>query len=193
MNIILLGPPGAGKGTQAKRIEDRHSVVQLSTGEMLRAAVASGSALGQQAKSIMDAGHLMPDDLMVEMISERIDQPDCKNGFILDGFPRTVAQAEALDRMLEEKGLKLDAVIELGVDDQVLVDRIETRIKETGDENRRSDDNVETLKKRLEVYHAQTAPILPYYRDRDVLRTVDGMASIDEVSGQIAAILEEGA
>ncbi len=193
MNIILLGPPGAGKGTQAKRIEDRHSVVQLSTGEMLRAAVASGSDLGQQAKKIMDAGHLMPDDLMVEMISERIDQPDCKNGFILDGFPRTVAQAEALDRMLADKGLKLDAVIELGVDDQVLVERIETRIKETGDENRRSDDNVETLKKRLEVYHAQTAPILPYYREREVLRTVDGMASIDEVSGQIAAILEEGA
>ncbi len=188
MNIILLGPPGAGKGTQAKRIEEAHSIVQLSTGEMLRAAVASGSELGKEAKAIMDKGQLMPDDLMVQMISERIDEPDCKNGFILDGFPRTVPQAEALDRMLGDKGLKLDAVIELRVADEVLVERIETRIAESVD-GARSDDNVETLKRRLEVYHQQTAPILPYYSDKGILKVVDGMDSIDGVSGQIQGIL----
>ena len=188
MNIILLGPPGAGKGTQAKRIEEAHSIVQLSTGEMLRAAAASGSELGNEAKAIMDKGQLMPDDLMVQMISERIDEPDCKNGFILDGFPRTVPQAEALDRMLGDKGLKLDAVIELRVADEVLVERIETRIAESVD-GARSDDNVETLKRRLEVYHQQTAPILPYYSDKGILKVVDGMASIDGVSGQIQGIL----
>ena len=189
MNIILLGPPGAGKGTQAKRIEENHTVVQLSTGEMLRAAVASGSELGQQAKQIMDAGQLMPDALMVEMISDRIEAPDCGNGFILDGFPRTLGQAEALDRMLEQKGLRLDAVVEIKVDDKALVERIETRIKESGEGSARSDDNVETLKKRLDVYHAQTAPILPYYEQRGILKSVDGMASIDEVTDQIESIL----
>ena len=189
MNIILLGPPGAGKGTQAKRIEENHTVVQLSTGEMLRAAVASGSELGQQAKQIMDAGQLMPDALMVEMISDRIEAPDCGNGFILDGFPRTLGQAEALDRMLEQKGLRLDAVVEIKVDDKALVERIETRIKESGEGSARSDDNVETLKKRLDVYHAQTAPILPYYAQRGILKSVDGMASIDEVTDQIESIL----
>ncbi len=189
MNIILLGPPGAGKGTQAKRIEAEHGLVQLSTGDMLRAAGASGSELGLKAKKIMDAGDLMSDELMVQMISERIDQPDCAKGFILDGFPRTTAQAQALDQMLSEKGLKMDAVIELRVEDSVLVDRIQTRINQSA-EGARSDDNVETLKKRLVVYHAQTEPILPYYRNKGVLSTVDGMADIEEVARQIKGLLE---
>lgn len=192
MNIILLGPPGAGKGTQAQRLVEKYGIVQLSTGEMLRAAAASGSELGKQAKRIMDAGQLMPDDLMVQMIADRIDRPDCANGFILDGFPRTTAQAEALDGMLAEKGLKLDAVIELKVDDEVLVDRINTRISQSGAEVR-SDDSVETLRKRLAVYHEQTAPILPYYAGRGALRTVDGMSGIDEVSSQVESVLVEAA
>ncbi|MEK9831304.1 MAG: adenylate kinase [Rhodospirillaceae bacterium] len=192
MNIILLGPPGAGKGTQAKVLVDNHGVVQLSTGDMLRAAVASGSELGQQAKAVMDAGKLMPDEIMVEIISARIAEPDCANGFILDGFPRTTAQADALDKMLEEKGLPLDHVIEIAVNDAVLIDRINARVAETPEAERRDDDNAETLKHRLDVYHEQTAPILPYYEARGMLKRVDGMQSIDEVSKQIGAIISAG-
>ena len=187
MNVILLGPPGAGKGTQAQRLEERHGMKQLSTGDMLRALVASGSSLGQKAKEIMDAGQLMPDELMVQMISDRIAQADCAGGFILDGFPRTVRQAEALDEMLAAQGMKLHAVIEMRVADEVLVDRINTRIAQS--QTARSDDNVETLKKRLDVYHGQTAPILPYYEAQGRLITVDGMKSIDQVSEEIEAIL----
>ncbi len=189
MNLILLGPPGAGKGTQARRLEARFSLVQLSTGDMLRAAVASGSDLGREAKSIMDAGELVPDALVVAMISERIERPDCAGGFILDGFPRTVAQAEALDAMLAEKGLAIDHVVELKVDEEILVGRIRARIAETPESERRADDNEETLRNRLEVYRAQTAPILPYYRARGALKSVDGMALIDEVAAQLETVL----
>lgn len=189
MNIILLGPPGAGKGTQAKVLEETHGIVQLSTGDMLRAAVGAGGELGQEAKAVMDAGRLMPDDIMIQIISERIDQPDCANGFILDGFPRTTAQAEALAEMLSEKGLKLDFVVEIAVDDEILVDRINTRVAEMPEADRRSDDNAETLRKRLGVYHEQTAPILPFYRDRDMLKQVDGMQSIEEVTKQIEQVV----
>lgn len=190
MNIILLGPPGAGKGTQAKFLEQEHGFVQLSTGEMLRAAVASGSDLGKQAKAVVDAGKLMPDDIMVQIISNRIAQPDCTNGFILDGFPRTTAQAEALDGMLAEKGLKLDLVIEIAVDDKILLDRINSRIAQMPAAERRADDNAETLRTRLAVYHEQTEPILPYYRDRKMLKRVDGMQSIEQVKKQIEKLVK---
>ena len=189
MNFMLLGPPGAGKGTQAKRLEQKYGVVQLSTGDMLRAAVASGSDLGQQAKAIMDRGDLVPDHIMVAMISERIEEPDCAKGFILDGFPRTVAQAEALDEMLGAKGLAIDHVIELAVDEESLYERIRTRIAETPEAERRSDDTEETLRKRLVVFREHTAPIIPHYQKKGALKRVDGMQPIDNVERQIESIV----
>lgn len=213
MNIILLGPPGAGKGTQAQRLQSDLGMVQLSTGDMLRAAVASGSDLGRKAKNIMDKGQLVPDDLMVGLIEDRIEQPDCAKGFILDGFPRTEAQAEALDRMLGKSGKKLDRVIEMEVDEKALTERIVGRFtcakcgagyhdkfkrpKVEGvcdvcgsrEFTRRKDDNAETMRTRMAAYRAQTEPLLPYYDSRKVLRKVDGMAGMDEVYRQIRAVL----
>ena len=189
MNIILLGPPGAGKGTQAKILQKAYGIIQLSTGDMLRSSVASGSKLGQQAKAVMDSGNLMPDDIMTQIISQRIEQTDCINGFILDGFPRTTEQALALEDMLESSDKVLDFVIEIVVDDEILVDRIKSRVEEMSQEDRRSDDNVETLRKRLGIYHEQTAPILPFYRERGMLNQVDGMMSITEVSNKIKQLV----
>jgi len=187
MNVILFGAPGAGKGTQAERLVSGRGLVQLSTGDMLRAAIAAGTDLGLRAKGIMDRGELVSDDIIVGMIAARIDDDDCANGVILDGFPRTVAQAHALDKMLDSKGLALDCVIEIKVDETALFARIENRAAETG--GARSDDNADTLLKRLAVYHENTAPLLPYYADKGVLKTVDGMNSIDEVAAQIDRIL----
>lgn len=213
MNLILMGPPGAGKGTQAQRIEKTHSIVQLSTGDMLRAEVASGSDLGQQAKEVMESGGLVSDELIISMISSRIDQDDCKNGFILDGFPRTTPQAEALDRMLDEKQLKIDHAIEIKVDDEAMVKRITGRYTCAkcgagyhdefqkpekdgvcdncgGEEfSRRADDNAETVRSRLQAYHEQTSPILAYYKEKGVMESVDGMAPIDDVTEQLNAVL----
>ncbi len=213
MNLILLGPPGCGKGTQSRRLEDKFGMVQLSTGDMLRAAVASGSEIGQKAKAVMEAGDLVSDEIVIGIIAERIDQPDAREGFILDGFPRTVAQAEALDGMLAEKELQLDGVVELAVDDAVLVDRVSGRYtcakcgegyhdrhKQPAKDgicdncggtefSRRADDNAETVKSRLAAYYEQTAPIIPYYRDKGVYKTVDGMADIDDVTKQLEEVV----
>ena len=188
MNIILFGPPGAGKGTQAQVLVDDFGLVQLSTGDMLREARESGTELGDKVKHIMDAGHLVSDDIVVGIIAERIDQPDCVNGFILDGFPRTRPQAEALDHMLEEKGLKLDAVIMIDVPDEELFRRIDTRAKET--DGARPDDTPEVLQRRLDVYHQQTAPVLPYYEQKGMLKTVDGLKTVGSVTARIKEILE---
>jgi len=187
MRLILLGPPGAGKGTQAQRLIAKHGIVQLSTGDMLRAAVAAGTPIGLRAKSIMDRGELVPDDVVVAIIAERIDQPDAKRGFVLDGFPRTVPQAEALERLLAERGLKLDAVIELKVDEGILLRRIEKRVAEmvARGERVRADDNPEVLKGRLAAYRAQTAPLVGHYTSKGMLKSVDGMAPIDEVAAAI--------
>ncbi len=188
MNIILFGPPGAGKGTQAQVLVDDYGLVQLSTGDMLREARESGTELGDKVKHIMDAGHLVSDDIVVGIIAERIDQPDCVNGFILDGFPRTRPQAEALDHMLEEKGLKLDAVIMIDVPDEELFRRIDTRAKET--DGARPDDTPEVLQRRLDVYHQQTAPVLPYYEQKGMLKTVDGLKTVGSETARIKEILE---
>lgn len=184
MRVVLLGPPGAGKGTQAKELVAKHGIVQLSTGDMLRAAVAAGTPVGLKAKDIMARGELVPDAVVVAIVSDRIDQPDAKNGFILDGFPRTVPQAEALDKMLAEKGMRLDAVIELKVDPEILIRRIENRVAEmiARGEAVRADDNPEVLKQRLTSYQAQTAPLVAYYAGKKALRSVDGMAAIPAVT-----------
>jgi adenylate kinase len=213
MNLILLGPPGAGKGTQAKRLEQKYGLVQLATGDMLRRAVASGSPIGRKVKAIMEAGQLVPDDIIIEMIADRIAAPDAAQGFILDGFPRTVPQAEALDAMLAEHGQKLDHVILMEVDEAALVDRIAGRFTCPGcgasyherykrpqvegicdvcgstDLVHRADDRPEAVATRLAAYRNQTAPILPYYRAQGILCSVDGMAEIDEVTREIEAVI----
>jgi len=213
MNLILLGPPGSGKGTQAKRIERTHGIPQLATGDMLRAATHSGTELGVRVESIMDSGQLVPDGIIIDMIADRIGRPDCQNGFVLDGFPRTLPQAQALDEMLANRGLELDHVIEIEVNEAALVDRLTGRFtcQQCGASYHerdkrpqiegvcdvcagcefvcRADDRPETVRERLGVYHRQTAPILPYYRDRGILRCVDGMVAIDDVTRAIERLL----
>ncbi len=195
MRVILLGPPGAGKGTQAQRLVVKYGVAQLSTGDMLRAAVKAGTPVGRKVADIMARGALVPDDLVVAIVADRIDQADAKRGFILDGFPRTVPQAEALEQMLKKKGLKLDAVIALKVDEEVLVHRIKTRIAQmrVSGEALRTDDSPEILQERLAAYRAQTAPLLAYYSGKGMLKTVDGMAAIDEVTAAIGREMAEAA
>jgi len=213
LNIVLLGPPGGGKGTQSQRIQQRFGAVPISSGQMLRAAVRTGSELGRKAKTILESGALVPDEIIIDMIAARIAEPDCAKGFILDGFPRTLPQAQALDRLLAARGLRLSHVIELRVDDAALIDRISGRFscsrcgtgyhdrhqppKKPGvcdvcgstEFTRRADDNADTVRARLEAYHAQTTPILPYYDRQGVLKIVDGMAEIDRVSAQIMQAL----
>jgi adenylate kinase len=187
MRLILLGPPGAGKGTQAQRLIAKHGIVQLSTGDMLRAAAAAGTPIGLRAKSNMDRGELVSDEVVVAIIADRIGKPDATRGFVLDGFPRTVPQAQALERLLAERGLKLDAVIELKVDEGSLLQRIEKRVTEMAarGEKVRADDNPEVLKGRLAAYRAQTAPLAGHYAGKGMLKSVDGMAAIDEVTAAI--------
>jgi len=214
MNIILLGPPGAGKGTQARLLEEKYGMVQLSTGDILRASIKKNEPLGKEAKAFMDKGQLVPDELILRMIAARIEDPDCARGFILDGFPRTIPQAKALDTMLKDRNKKLDGVIELTVDEDLLVARIAGRftcaqcgegyhdtfkptrraglcdVCDSASFSRRSDDNAETMKTRLEAYHEQTAPIIPYYAEKGAFKTVDGMASVDQVFDDISQIID---
>jgi adenylate kinase len=214
MNLILLGAPGAGKGTQAKRIQDAFGIVQLSTGDMLRAEVNSGSAIGRQVDEIMKAGRLVPDEIIIALIDSRLDREDCRRGFILDGFPRTLPQAKALDEILAKKHLKLDSVISIEVDDDAMVERISGRftcakcgegyhdkfkrpkvdmvcdVCGSTEFTRRADDNAETVRQRLEAYHSQTKPIIAYYEARGLVRRVDGMRPIDEVTAEILAALQ---
>lgn len=191
MRLIFLGPPGAGKGTQATRIVEKHGIPQLSTGDMLRAAVAAGTPIGQKAKAVMDAGGLVSDEIVIGIVADRIDEPDAKKGFILDGFPRTLAQAEALDAMLDSKGLKLDAVLELKVDQSKLVERIVKRAEEARAAGQpvRRDDDPEVFKTRLEAYNRDTAVVAPYYAKRGQLTAIDGMKPIDEVTAAIERVL----
>lgn len=215
MNLVLLGAPGAGKGTQAKRIEQEFDVVQLSTGDMLRAEARSGSPLGQEADAIMKAGQLVPDGMIISLIDKRLDHDDCRDGFILDGFPRTLPQASALDEMLQKKGLRLDTVLSIEVDDEAMVERISGRFTcancgegyhdsfkqpkvdgvcdtcGAGQFVRRADDNAETVRARLKAYHAQTEPIIAYYQKRDLVRRIDGMCSIDEVTALVKDALKD--
>ena len=191
MRLILLGPPGAGKGTQARRLVEKHGIVQLSTGDMLRAAAKAGTPIGQKAAGIMQRGELVPDDIVVGIVSDRISEPDAANGFVLDGFPRTVPQAQALDRMLAGKGLSLDAVVELKVDEERLIRRIESRIAETKarGEPLRADDNPAVLKQRIHAFKVQTAPLIDYYAKKGKLKSVDGMAPVPEVAQAIDRVL----
>ena len=190
MRLILLGPPGAGKGTQAKRLMDRHEIVQLSTGDMLRAAVKEESDVGLKAKDIMVRGDLVPDDIVIEIVEDRIAHDDCSNGFILDGFPRTVAQAEALETMLHEHGLDLDAVVELQVDEEALAERVQKRRAESNGETR-DDDTIDALRHRLRVYREQTAPLVEHYKETGKLHPVDGMQEIDAVADEIQRVLDQ--
>ncbi len=213
MKLIFFGPPGCGKGTQAQRLHDRLGLAHLSTGDMLRAAIGAGTEVGRRVKAIMEAGELVPDEVVIGIIAERVEQPDCADGFMLDGFPRNVPQADALEALLESKGMAVDRVIEIQVDDEILVRRVAgrftcaacgagyhddfqpTKTAGTCDQCggsefiRRPDDNAETMRARLKTYHDQTAPLLPYYRDKGLLSSVDGMASVDDVADQIAAAL----
>ena len=186
MNLVLFGPPGAGKGTQAKILQEKRGLPQLSTGEMLRAAVAAGTPLGKQVDGILARGDLVPDDVVIRIIGERYDQPDCAKGAVFDGFPRTIPQAQALDAMLAQRKRQIDVVIELKVDETILLARVEQRIKSG---QSRADDNPESLKKRLAVYRRDTAPLLDYYRKQGKLETVDGMAPIDEVTKAISVAI----